>query len=76
MEVFVGVDLAEACHDVCVKDHSGGALAERRVLAVLADRGYGRFTSRAITVGVCNLDLVDVRALREQWAAPTWMSDH
>ena len=31
MTIFVGVDWAEAHHDVCVKDDSGGTLAKRRV---------------------------------------------
>ncbi len=31
MDVFVGVDWAEAHHDVCVKDQSGATLAKRRV---------------------------------------------
>ena len=31
MEVFVGVDWAEAHHDVCVKGRSGETLAKRRV---------------------------------------------
>jgi hypothetical protein len=31
MAIFVGVDWAEAHHDVCVKDESGATLAKRRV---------------------------------------------
>ena len=31
MTIFVGVDWAEAHHDVCVKDNSGGTLAKLRV---------------------------------------------
>jgi ribosomal protein L22 len=34
--IFVGVDWAEAHHDVCVKDNSGGTLAKRRVLDGIA----------------------------------------
>ncbi len=36
MTIFVGVDWAEAHHDVCVKDNSGGTLAKRRVLDGIA----------------------------------------
>lgn len=32
MKIFVGVDWAEAHHDVCVEDESGARLAKRRVL--------------------------------------------
>ena len=31
MEVFVGVDWAEAHHDVCVKDESGATVVKRRI---------------------------------------------
>jgi len=31
MAIFVGVDWAEAHHDVCVKDESGRTLATRRI---------------------------------------------